>query len=66
MRLYLSSQQLGRAPEELIKLFNGRTRIAVIANGGYLDDLGNQHGRLVARGVSSDWPADTKVIIARM
>lgn len=46
MRLYLSSQRVGNTPEELIKLFNGGTRIAVIANGAYLDDLAKQRDRV--------------------
>lgn len=32
MRLYLSSQRLGTAPEALVGLLRGKTRIAVIAN----------------------------------
>jgi dipeptidase E len=32
MRLYLSSQRLGSAPEALVALLKGRTRIGVIAN----------------------------------
>jgi dipeptidase E len=32
MRLYLSSQRLGTAPENLVALLQGKTRIAVIAN----------------------------------
>jgi dipeptidase E len=46
VRLYLSSQRLGNRPEELIKLFHGRNRIAVIANGAYLDDLVKQRDRV--------------------
>jgi dipeptidase E len=46
MRLYLSSERLGNTPEELIKLFNGGTRIALIANGAYLDDFAKQRDRV--------------------
>ncbi len=37
MRLYLSSQRLGTAPEAVVALLRGETRIAVIANAA--DDL---------------------------
>lgn len=46
MRLYLSSQRVGSTPEELVKLFTSRTRIALIANGAYLDDLAKQRDRV--------------------
>ena len=46
MRLYLSSQRLGSAPEELVKLLAGSTRIAVVANGAYLDDPTKQRRRV--------------------
>ena len=46
MRLYLSSQGLGSAPEELVDLLDGGTRIAVIANGAYLDDPAKQRRRV--------------------
>lgn len=37
MRLYLSSHRLGTAPDELVSLLKGNTRIAVIANAA--DDI---------------------------
>jgi dipeptidase E len=37
MRLYLSSHRLGTAPQELVSLLRGKTRIAVIANAA--DDI---------------------------
>lgn len=46
MRLYLSSQGLGSAAEELVSLLDGGTRIAVVANGAYLDDPAKQRRRV--------------------
>ena len=46
MRLYLSSQGLGGTPEELVSLLDGMGRIAVIANGAYLDDPAQQRRRV--------------------
>ena len=46
MRLYLSSQRIGNDPEMLVSLFRGRTRIALIANAAYLDDLAKQRARV--------------------
>jgi len=46
MRLYLSSQRVGNTPDELIKLFTGGTRIALIANGAYVDDLAKRRDRV--------------------
>ena len=46
MRLYLSSQRIGDTPELLVDLFHGRTRIALIANAAYLDDLAKQRARV--------------------
>ena len=46
MRLYLSSQRIGNQPEELIKLLDGGRRIALIANGAYVDDLATQRERV--------------------
>lgn len=46
MRLYLSSQRVGSTPEELVRLFSSGTRIALIANGAYVDDLAKQRERV--------------------
>jgi dipeptidase E len=37
---------VGSTPDELIKLFSNGTRIALIANGAYLDDLAKQRERV--------------------
>jgi len=46
MRLYLSSQRVGNTPDGLVKLFTGGTRIALIANGAYVDDPSKQRDRV--------------------
>jgi dipeptidase E len=46
MRLYLSSQRVGNAPDELTNLFTGGTRIALIANGAYVNDPTKQRERV--------------------
>lgn len=46
MRLYLSSQRIGDDPQVLVDLFRGRTRIALVANAAYLDDLAKQRDRV--------------------
>lgn len=62
MRLYLSSQRVGNTPDGLIKLFNGGTRVALIANGAYVDDPAKQRDRVESelvelRGIGLD-PAE--------
>lgn len=46
MRLYLSSHRLGTAPEEMVSLLNGKTRIAVIANAADDIEPAKRHGRV--------------------
>ena len=46
MRLFLSSQGLGTAPEAFVALLRGRTRIGVIPNGVYLDDPAKRRLRI--------------------
>ena len=59
MRLYLSSERVGSTPEDLISLFDDGRRIALIANGSYLDDLAKQRERVASdlaelRGIGLD------------
>ena len=46
MRLYLSSERLGSAPQELVRLLRGRTRIGLVADAAYLDDPVRREARI--------------------
>jgi len=48
MRLFLSSQRLGTAPEEFAKLLWGRTRVALVPTCAYLDDPEKRRRRVAA------------------
>jgi dipeptidase E len=47
VRLYLSSERLGHAPEELVRLLRGGTRVALIANAAYLHDPDRRSARIL-------------------
>jgi len=48
VRLYLSSERLGSAPQELVRLLRGRTRVGVVADAAYRHDPVRRAARIRA------------------